>query len=652
MLKMESLSVNWNPPALSSYQGPPPSPSNIRRFLKEGEEMNKEMSLEEYLYCTDGYRKSSVPIPLPLPLKLEQPEPEMDLFGDIMAPIRPKIVDILRQNSIGGDQSQMRMRMMSKPGYPGGDTKYLTLVIRISQGLQRTNTWAAARDQIIELFVKAGLPHVHIEMFDSTRVFLPSLFPLEPTDPAIQAYQLHRNSLLDCVHAELSDSWNAMCVFGLGKDSSRSKPTLVLLVQPGTVRNWQALEGRIRRVLSTCRELPIEFLPARAKNLVEDDSTYLDFHGKLLPEPDMGCSIGEVGQSGGGTLGAFVKFTTNGKTSTGILTTHHVVRPASVPPKTILKLNQHGYHTDNSLVTTVMQYPAATDLRDELAHVRRRIEKLQAEAVQRKERLNQYEYKGQEAPEHLQELYNRRRQSITDNQLRESMLGSLPFVLGKVLYSSGDIVNEKGSVLDWAYIEVPGAQKRICCRPNRLPNSDAPELKHKYAGKSFMTEGEEYDVKEKHPVYAKYFSKIEPGRWYFKRGRTTGLTTGKCHGCEVDIQRKGDIRWRNCPSGSSEVVLAEKGTREYAIMAWTNLKSSAFEEFEGVFADFFCKRGDSGSIVFDGDGFAAGLMYGELSGIDEADRDEPIYIGAGLVTSMDDILESIQAKTGGNITFL
>ena len=76
------------------------------------------------------------------------------------------------------------------------------------------------------------------------------------------------------------------------------------------------------------------------------------FHGTLASEPDMGCSIGEVGQSCGGTLGAFVKLTINGKASIGILTNHHVVRPASAPTKVLQKLNQYGYSPNNVLTTT------------------------------------------------------------------------------------------------------------------------------------------------------------------------------------------------------------------------------------------------------------------------------------------------------------
>jgi hypothetical protein len=40
-------------------------------------------------------------------------------------------------------------------------------VIQISQGQQRTNTWADLGDQTLEVFIEAGRPHIHIEMYDN-----------------------------------------------------------------------------------------------------------------------------------------------------------------------------------------------------------------------------------------------------------------------------------------------------------------------------------------------------------------------------------------------------------------------------------------------------------------------------------------------------
>ena len=44
-------------------------------------------------------------------------------------------------------------------------------------------------------------------------------------------------------------------------------------------------------------------------------------------------------------------------------------------------------------------------------------------------------------------------------------------------------------------------------------------------------------------------------------------------------------------------------------------------------------------------------MYGELCGLVGSDGQTITYIGAGLVTSIGDVLESIKAKPGGDVTF-
>ena len=44
--------------------------------------------------------------------------------------------------------------------------------------------------------------------------------------------------------------------------------------------------------------------------------------------------------------------------------------------------------------------------------------------------------------------------------------------------------------------------------------------------------------------YAQGFAEIEKDAWSFKLSRTSGITTGVCHGIEVDVGRKGQIQ--NC----------------------------------------------------------------------------------------------------------
>lgn len=152
----------------------------------------------------------------------------------------------------------------------------------------------------------------------------------------------------------------------------------------------------------------------------------------------------------------------------------------------------------------------------------------------------------------------------------------------------------------------------------------------KLAG-AYGIRGAIYSAVDNPPSYAQRFASLEPGRWYFKMGRTTDITTGICHGIEVDINRTEETRFDEL---GAEVKLEKRPTRELMILDkqtyWANVRP-------------FCQSGDSGSFVFNHRGRVAGLMYGEFSGL----RGQSIK--GGLVTSMDEVLASIKAKTGADL---
>lgn len=135
-----------------------------------------------------------------------------------------------------------------------------------------------------------------------------------------------------------------------------------------------------------------------------------------------------------------------------------------------------------------------------------------------------------------------------------------------------------------------------------------------------------------------YFDMIEEGRWYFKMGRTTGITCGICHGIRLDVQRAGQIRW---DSDGSQVDHDSVTTRELIIMSEDSISN-------GVAASF-SMPGDSVSFVFDARGQIAGLMYGNFSGLVGPADNMRQHINSGLVTSMDEIIRSIESKTGGKL---
>lgn len=151
------------------------------------------------------------------------------------------------------------------------------------------------------------------------------------------------------------------------------------------------------------------------------------------------------------------------------------------------------------------------------------------------------------------------------------------------------------------------------------------------------------------------FSKIEKGSWYFKIGRTTGITTGICQVIEVDVGRQVQVRYDR---SGKKVILDKCTTRELVIMSLTGM---------------FSEPGDSSSFVFNNLGDVAGLLYGELTGnieSGEVSTDTPselmaeshftdntvmqvvrAHIGSGLVSSMDEVLESVKKNTDAEISF-
>ncbi|MCJ1403246.1 hypothetical protein MMC11_006469 [Xylographa trunciseda] len=140
------------------------------------------------------------------------------------------------------------------------------------------------------------------------------------------------------------------------------------------------------------------------------------------------------------------------------------------------------------------------------------------------------------------------------------------------------------------------------------------------------------------PFYVKRFGSIELGKWYFKIGRTSGITAGLCHGIQTDI-REGQ-GYRNLQS-DHPYAMGRKCTRELIVLSYDADFDRYVDDLERVRQSNFSEPGDSGSFIIDGDGDVCGLLYGEHTGLCGR-RDDCV---AGLVTSMDEVRASIAFKT-------
>lgn len=418
-----------------------------------------------------------------------------------------------------------------------------------------------------------------------------------------------------------------MYVFGFTTNDSTVKPAVVILVKPKTVHDWKTAAQKLSYILWGFPGISIEFLPGYVGDV--PGRSFAGIPNRIQSTPTMGSSIGEVGQHGGGTLGGFVTLEGNGFKHHGFLTNHHVVRPYSSPPHVIHDINKVGYGTKS--LTTNIQYPAKDDLKATVDGVNAEVETVKTQMMDLELKVQRFGWKGEPVPRTFQSNLDFEQQNLAAQQNLQAQLQALPSTLGKVLFSSGDAISPTTSILDWAFVASPPHR-------NKLPSRDAPGLSNKLAS-SYGITGAACSVVDNPPSYAKEFSTMEPGKWYFKQGRATDITTGLCHGVEVDINRTGKIRF---DEQGKEVKLGLGSTKELVIL------DKQISALEGN-AYPFCEGGDSGSFILDHRGRVAGLMYGEFTGFCGPPNRGRTYMGAGLVTSMEEVLASIKAKTGAEL---
>ena len=170
------------------------------------------------------------------------------------------------------------------------------------------------------------------------------------------------------------------------------------------------------------------------------------------------------------------------------------------------------------------------------------------------------------------------------------------------------------------------------------------------------------------PIQSEHFSRVKPGRWYFKVGRTTELTSGICNGVEAwvkpsnqhtlfdakgavkEIRRSGRILETD---QDGRLVYDENGKPKekaggkayYYSSEWVIINGSIDPESFRTQQEF-CAPGDSGSLIIDEAGGVAGILWGELTGFcGPRDRRRP-YVGAGLVTCIEDAKDFMKIALG------
>ncbi|KAL9108772.1 MAG: hypothetical protein Q9187_008249, partial [Circinaria calcarea] len=559
-------------------------------------------------------------------------------WNAVGVPLRPKVTEILKSYNVQHIRWRLRACNLSKPGYPNGALKIPT--VRVELEGSKGRNFGVARDAILHLLRQHGLSEFHVELIDLERYFEPSLFPLGPERASVKFYNAIRDELAALISLRLKLRWSAMCIFLVGKTENLARPTIVVMVIPLTIYNWNSLTAEmnaiIRPRLPPGESLGIEFLPGDRGLLTGERE---EPHGKSFANGEFkylspGSSMGIINGTGGGTVGGFVDLTCNGVTRRGILTNYHVVAPLeSAPAQVRRQADRYGssvFRQDPTRTTAIfMALPDIAATRKDLERTAAILMKDSGE-IREEQRLRTAA--GARPLEMHESELRRMGTQLYQRTNKLNALEKMPYMVGNVLVSSGKLMIsprvDTSIFLDWAFIElstdVPLQQRR-----NELPKASSAGL----YGKNPL----DYGVNK---VYAgdgatipvRGFSKIEPGEWYFKNGRTTGITTGICHGTELYSPRSGNDLVRYDAEGK-EVKVTNGITKEWVILN-RRLHSVSTQ-------NDFCMQGDSGAFVINSRGEVAGLLYGYLHGFcgppSEDSEEGRTYVNAGLVTSMDDV---------------
>jgi len=583
------------------------------------------MPIEMSLYRSDPFRRTTVAFPFPLPLKQQEVEPEKKLSDAL----RAKVNEIMATHGIT-DLYTAEIYAMRKPDYPGGKEPAITLQIEFRSGKGLPYSWSEARDEAKRMLGRNGLKSVEVEIVDYERAFMPSLFPISPTSGAVTVYESIKDQLIKLLFKRLRNKWRLISLFNVARILEKGMPTIVVLVNPCVVHDWQQLEllckDIIKKALLQGRELPVEFLPG---NIGDTHDEGKDITSNYSVGPGLGASFGVV-NGGGGTMGGYVDLETGGKVYNAILTSNHVIAPSRASTEEI-QIACKGYRfslTEENRPSC--QVPHQLDYDASMLKIQGRIDEAREELAKNREKQEWKRTAGKPIPigladecEDLKEIESR---SIDS----KNRLQTLPVKVGKIMASSGVLINAKAKKLDWAlvrYNKEMNPSSFSCGHVNRLPSAKflngigkGPE---DYGFKtSFLGDN----------LTARRFGEMEKGRWYLKVGRTTSITAGVCNGAVADVVRAVTPHY---DEDGKEVKLEERTVEEYVVISYSTSEKGPRTQ-DGV-----CLPGDSGSFVINTKGEVSGLLYNFFAG-----KCGPVdYCNAGLVSCMTDVIPSIEKRT-------
>lgn len=650
------------------------------------------MSIEDHNYRGDSYHSSNLATKYPLPLLCESPDTTLQARLSNMTGIERHIRHLLDSHEV--PFLNFDFKTFSKPGYPAdGDIKRpgLLVWVDIKDAVSAASLSAARRD-ISDLLEQNGLGDLIVDIQDPQRFYLPLIYPIQATDPHTILYRNAREQLLAIVRTEIPRLWISLGLFHVGSSFGGAVPTVTLTVNPYAVHDWQTLSLKLHTAINKARfaagvKLEVEIFPGHRGDLEERPSK--DFSEIFTPAPRMGASIGVVGEFGGGTLGGFLQLKVGDIVHEGFLTNSHVVAPPdTAPPEVHERFAKYGVNWKTSYddeERSWVQYLALKDkdetrdsclekFQDRAGHTevidndRFHHEGLIAKVIST---IEEMEALGKDAS-YRRRLKQQHEQQMADYWLKYKYLDTMPIFLGKTLLASGKAVGNKRKIMDWAFVTCSGMTRPI---NNVSHNLFDPAVGNKLPTSAAMREmglsPENYFYSNTMPYLPpsngqppKEPGKIKPDRWYFKHGRTTGITAGICNGIESYIFM-GDTRYAHNRQGDIERIInpdpnAKPEDLEYS-EEWIIINAhSSNRSFTNQ--QTFCDRGDSGSFIWDAQGRLCGLLFGDVhgwcgpkipvNGNPNAPTPRPLfsrpdeykggrYQGAGIVSDINDVIADI-----------
>ena len=548
--------------------------------------------------------------------------------------------------------------------------------------------WSAARRDITKDLGDNGLSELEVEIQDHARHYQPSLFPIHPDNKAVALYKSVREELLMRIHGSIGPKWQLLSVFEVGRTASSKKATVVVMVSPLTEGDWSILKASLEAVIrreqgkfgislqveimpGSCRAMPASPHDDLEEGEQEPDMPGQSFMDDYNTHPRHGTGIGVQGKRGGGTLGGFFRMESSTKTHIGFLTNSHVVAPPRTAPEKVrteydfqgLQYKAPPGHPGRTWV----QYFAVKDVEATIAEAIATIESLRGQIAEEENLERTREERGrstQDTRANLDATRAQLRQSIQATEESLSSARKMPRLYGRTVLASGRALTSDLKTLDYAFVETsaigdtrlpdPSSFNRAKASPKCLGFSKALSLPPKYT----------------------QFSNIRPGEWYFKVGRTTDLTSGICNGVEAWTRPAKQHTLFNAKGGleavrktgrklKTEMGELEKEHTIERLVYGENGKPVEMEGEEGLYyasewvivngsvdplsvqtQENFCASGDSGSLIIDILGRVAGLLWGDLRGFcGAATRMQP-YIGAGMVTDIDDVKSFMKGALG------